>query len=313
MDVIRELDISVRCVWAADAILGEGPVWSQDRQRLYWVDVKSQKVHWYNPDTGARSSFHLPEPVGACLPTIDGRFLCALKNGLVLARLEDGPGQGPHIVDSQAIERFGGPETGTSRNRFNDAKIDSCGRLWAGSMDDEESEPTGSLYRVNWDRSWATMDDGYIVTNGPAISADGKTLYHTDTFAGEIYAFDMAPDGNLSGKRLHICIPSEDGYPDGMTIDAEGCLWVAHFGGARLTRFDPDGNALAILRLPVANVTSCAFGGPDYDRLYITTARWALNDAALEQQPLAGGLFVAEPGCRGLPTLAFGEKSGDLQ
>ena len=309
----QELDIPVQCIWAADAILGEGPVWNDYRQRLYWVDVKSQKIHWYNPKSGSRSSFHMPEPVGACLPTADGRFLCALKNGLVLARLEDGPGQGPHIVEAGAIEIFGGPEAEASRNRFNDAKIDSCGRLWAGTMDDEEREPTGSLYCINWDRSWTAMDDGYIVTNGPAISANGRTLYHTDTFAGEIYAFDMDAQGGLSNKRVHIRIPREDGYPDGMTIDVDGYLWVAHFGGGRVTRFDPDGSAVAILRLPVANVTSCTFGGPDYDKLYITTARWTLNDEALEQQPLAGGLFVAQPGCRGLPSLAFGDIPGDIQ
>lgn len=143
VDVIQELDIPVRCVWAADAILGEGPVWNAGQQRLYWVDVKSQRIYWYMPGTGSRSSFHLPEPVGACLPAVDGRFLCALKNGLVLVDLQDSPGHGPHVVDEGAIERLDGPEAGFSRNRFNDAKIDSSGRLWVGSMDDQEIEPSG--------------------------------------------------------------------------------------------------------------------------------------------------------------------------
>lgn len=309
----EELCSNVSCVWAADAILGEGPVWDQKSDRLYWVDVKSQKVHWYHPETGTRCSYHFSEPVGACLPAVDGRFLCALKNGLGLVDFPDVGGEGVQAIKDAAVERIDGPESVASRNRFNDAKIDFYGRLWVGTMDDGECEPTGNLYRVNWDRSWAKVDEGYIVTNGPAFSPDGSILYHTDTFAGKIFAFDLDVEGNLTNKRLHIRIPPEQGYPDGMTTDSEGYLWVAHFGGGRLTRFDPDGNPVAILRLPVANVTSCVFGGANYDKLYITTARWTLDDEALSQQPLAGGLFVATPGHFGQPSMTFGGKTGDLQ
>lgn len=309
MDLNHELDVPLRCVWDANAVLGEGPVWDEHQQKLSWVDVKSQLVHWYWPASELRQSFLLPQPIGACLPAADGRYLCALKKGLALVDLQAKPGNRQKAVTGDAIEWIDGPEANEDSNRFNDATTDAFGRLWVGSMDDAESDPTGALYRVDWDRSWKKVDDGYIVTNGPAISVDGKTLYHTDTFAGKIFAFDLDVQGNLARKRLHIHIPQKDGYPDGMTIDAEDHLWVAHFGGGRVTRFDPMGNVVAILRPPVSNITSCAFGGPEFDRLYITTARWTLDDAALKDQPLAGGLFVAEPGCQGFAMAAFGEKS----
>lgn len=304
--MIAELDVPLECVWPAKAILGEGPVWLPARQQLLWVDVKSQIVHFYSPDTDLRCSYQLPEPVGACLPTVDGRFLCALKSGLVLVELPEHSGPDVCHIDPAALAPFADPEPDLADNRFNDAKVDCRGRLWVGSMDDREQDPTGVLYRVNWDGNWQPMDRGYIVTNGPAFSPDGQVLYHTDTFAGEIYAFDLDAAGAVSNKRLFIKIPPGDGYPDGMTVDNDGYIWLAHFAGGRLTRFDPSGQAVAILRLPVSNITSCAFGGRNLDRLYITTARWMLSDDAIAVESLAGGLFVADVNCRGTASPVFG-------
>jgi xylono-1,5-lactonase len=306
LDVIEELDAPLRCVWQAEAILGEGPVWLPAREQLLWVDVKSQFIHLYAPENDQRCSYHLPEPIGACLPAVDGRFLCALKSGLLLVDLPDHHGLDVVEISPAAMVPFADPEPGLGNNRFNDAKVDNHGRLWVGSMDDAEQDDTGALYQVQWDGSFRQMDRGYIVTNGPAFSPDGGTLYHTDTFAGEIYAFDLDAAGHLSDKRLHIKIPPADGYPDGMTIDCDGHIWLAHFAGGRLTRFDPSGQPVAILRLPVSNITSCAFGGPNLDQLFITTARWTLSEEAIAAEPLAGGLFVAEPNCRGWASPLFG-------
>ena len=279
------------CVWAADALLGEGPVWLAEEGALYWVDIKAPTAHRYIPSTGAKTTWPAPREIGFLAPRKGGGFVAGLQGGLAVTDLNGG--------GFDAIE---GPERNHPRNRFNDAKVDTAGRLWAGSMDNNETDPTGALYRIDSDGSFRSMDDGYVVTNGPAFSPDGRTLYHTDTFGRTIYAFDLAANGTLSNKRPHIRIPDEDGYPDGMTVDAEGHLWVAHWGGWRLTRFTPDGVVERIVELPIAQVTSCAFGGPDLDVLYVTSASIRLDDDARNRQPLAGGLFAIAVGIKGLPS-----------
>ncbi|MBC8158696.1 MAG: SMP-30/gluconolactonase/LRE family protein, partial [Alphaproteobacteria bacterium] len=190
--------------------------------------------------------------------------------------------------------------------RFNDAKADGQGRLWAGTMDDTESgDNSGVLYRLDADRSWRAMDHGYGVTNGPAFGIDGKTMYHTDSPARTIYAFDVDDAGQISNKRVFIKFTEEDGYPDGMTMDAQGYLWVAHYRGWRVSRFSPDGQLDRAIALPVAQVTSCVFGGPNLDTLYVTTATQTLGEDERQGQPLAGGLFEIAVGIRGLPSAEF--------
>jgi sugar lactone lactonase YvrE len=279
-----------RCLWEAGAVLGEGPLWLAEEGALYWLDIKAPAVHRVVPATGARQSWPMPERIGFLCPRRGGGFIGGLKSGLALIDLDGG-----------RIEPFGGPETDLPDNRLNDGKADAAGRLWFGSMDDNEVAPTGRLYRLDADRSWRELDDGYVVTNGPAFSPDGGRLYHTDTFARTIHAFDLSPDGELDNKRPFVTIPAEAGYPDGMTVDAEGHLWVAHWGGWRLSRYRPDGSLERILPLPVSQVTSCAFGGSDLETLYITTAAIGLGEAALRDQPLAGGLFEVPVGIKGLP------------
>ena len=285
---------ALRCVWPAAATLGEGPVWLADEAALYWVDVKAPAVHRYQPRAGARDTWPMPEQIGCLCPRAGGGFVAGLKGGFAFVDLALG-----------TIDRLGGPESDRPGNRVNDGKVDGQGRLWTGTMDDAEVASTGALYRLGLDRRWRTMDDGYVITNGPAFSPDGRTLYHTDTLKRAIYAFDLAEDGSLSNKRVFIAIPERDGYPDGMTVDAEGCLWVAHFGGWRVTRFDPAGRPLRMVALPVANVTSCAFGGASLETLYITTATKGLSATEAARQPLAGGLFAVEVGASGLHTSAY--------
>ncbi|MDE0942682.1 MAG: SMP-30/gluconolactonase/LRE family protein, partial [Alphaproteobacteria bacterium] len=264
-------------------------------------DIKGGKIHRLVPETGmgtgAQHSWTPDVQPCSLAPAADGNFIGAFRNGFAKVSFDD---------DNIYLEAIADPEADRPGNRFNDGKVDGQGRFWAGTMDDSESNPTGALYRSDPDLSWSRPDDGYVVTNGPTFSPDGHTLYHTDTFAGLIYAFDMAPDGSLNNKRPFIKIPSDRGYPDGMTVDGDGCLWVCHWGGWGISRFDPDGQPCGRIDLPVAQVTSCAFGGADLKQLFITTAAIGLDDQARAAQPLAGGLFVCEPGVPGLPTALFG-------
>jgi len=286
----------VRCLWEAAAILGEGPLWSAREGALYWVDIKAPALHRYRPSDGDKTSWVMPERIGWVIERANGE-------GLVVGFKERGfafltPG-------TMMPETIGQPEPDYPDNRFNDAKADAEGRIWAGTMDDNEREATGSLYRLDADLDWHRMDKGYGITNGPAFSPEGRTLYHTDTAAGTIYAFDLTARGRLENKRVFVTIPEGDGYPDGMTCDVEGYLWVAHWGGWRITRFAPDGGIDRVIEMPVSQVTSCTFGGPDLDRLYITSAAIGLEGERLERQPLAGGLFEFVPGVKGLPAGMF--------
>jgi len=286
----------VRCLWEAAAILGEGPLWSAREGALYWVDIKAPALHRYRPSDGDKTSWVMPERIGWVIERANGEGLVAGFKQRGFAFLTPG---------TMMPETIGQPEPDYPDNRFNDAKADAEGRIWAGTMDDNEREATGSLYRLDADLDWHRMDKGYGITNGPAFSPDGRTLYHTDTAAGTIYAFDLTERGRLENKRVFVTIPEGDGYPDGMTCDVEGYLWVAHWGGWRITRFAPDGGIDRVIEMPVSQVTSCTFGGPDLDRLYITSAAIGLEGERLERQPLAGGLFEFIPGVKGLPAGLF--------
>lgn len=280
---------AVACVWQADALLGEGPVWVEETQSLYWVDIKGQRIHRLSLPDGRRTTWEIGQAVGSLAQRREGGFIIAAQDGFQLTDAEFGQRRS-----------LGHPEARLPTNRFNDGKCDAQGRFWAGTMDNHERQPTGSLYRLDADGTCSTMDTGYVVTNGPAFSPDGSTLYHTDTFARTIYAFDLSTDGSLSAKRPHIRIPDDEGYPDGMTVDGLGRLWVAHWGGWRVSCFAPDGQPLGHVRLPVAQVTSCAFGGPDMESLYITSASVGLSADERRLQPLAGGLLAVPVAVTGL-------------
>ncbi len=284
----------VRCLWNAGALIGEGPIWDDVAGAVYWVDIKVRAIHRYTCATGDKASWLLPEPIGCIARRRRGGFIVGLKSGFALLDRLDGP-----------IKKLGSPEPNLPNNRFNDGKCDAAGRFWAGTMDDAEKSQTGSLYRLDTDRTWHRVDGSYVVTNGPAFSPDGQTIYHTDTLGRTVYAFDLAADGTLTNKRPFVRFGDGDGHPDGMTTDADGFVWIAHWGGWRVTRFTPDGAIDRILELPVAQVTSCVFGRPDLDRLYVTSASYGLDQEARQAQPLAGGLFEAQVGVRGLPTLLY--------
>ncbi|WP_129139020.1 SMP-30/gluconolactonase/LRE family protein [Modicisalibacter coralii] len=281
---------TLECVWQGRAMLGEGPVWCPERGaqgELLFVDILGGRLHAFDPASQSARSWSLDEPACWLVPRDDGDgFVAGLRSRLVHLRLGEA---GPVIVaDWPTPEEPAG-------NRFNDAKADARGRLWFGSMDDAAERASGSLYR--WDgRGVTRVDAGYRVANGPALSPDGRTLYHSDTPNRTIYAFDLDEWGAPGKRREHIRFGDTQGYPDGMTCDAEGGLWVAHWDGGRISRFGPDGRLDETLPVPASRVTSCCFAGPELERLYITTAAVERDGEAL-----AGGLFRVTPGVRGLP------------
>jgi xylono-1,5-lactonase len=279
----------VECVWPIGAVLGEGPLWSAAEQALWFVDIKAPAIHRYHPASDDRRSWPAPARVGFLALTRDGGMIAGLKTGLYRFNPQTGNFTLLHVVEPH-----------TPSNRLNDGFVDSAGFLWFGSMDDTEEEPSGALYQLG-DEGCIRRDPGYVVTNGPTESPDGLTLYHTDTLAGIIYAFDRSRDGQLSNKRVFVRIPAGGGYPDGPIVDSEGCLWTGLFGGWALHRYSPAGKLLDQIRLPCSAVTKAAFAGDDLRTLYITTAHVALTPEERRQQPLAGGLFRARISVPGLP------------
>ncbi len=284
-----------RCVWPAGALLGEGPIWDEDEGAVYWVDIKAPAIHRYAPATGTTRSWSMPEPIGCIARREVGRgFIAALRSGFAFVDLDDG-----------RIETIVNPEPDVPRKRFNDGKCDAAGRFWSGTIGKSKNMASGALYRLDPDLQWHRMDGGYRVPNGPAFSPDGRVMYHAHSSERTVFAFDLSADGSISNKRVFTRFSADDGVPDGMTVDADGGLWVAHWGGWRITRFLPDGTAERSIELPVAKVTSCVFGGADLRSLYVTSASIRLDKKARADQPLAGGLFVIDVGISGLPTRRF--------
>ena len=284
----------VNCVWEASAQLGEGPIWEEEEQALYWLDIKSPAIHRFHPASAQTDTWSMPERIGCIVRRESGGFVVGLKSGFAFLDLPEG-----------RIEKIKDPEPELPGNRLNDGKCDLQGRLWVGSMDDGEIHPTGGLYRLDADLSCHRMDGQYVVTNGPAFSPDGRVIYHTDSLGRTIYTHDLQEDGTLSGKRPFVRFTEEEGYPDGMTTDVEGFLWVAHWGGWRVSRFTPEGALDQTIFLPVSQVTSCVFGGPDLRALYITSASINLSEEASKKEPLAGSLFELPLETGGLLTARF--------
>jgi sugar lactone lactonase YvrE len=267
------------CEWPVAATLGEGPVWHAAERAVYFVDIKGRRLHRLSVDTGERAGWDAPAQPGFVLPLDEDGFVCGLQGGLYRFSPADGKFARLMVV-----------EAALAYNRLNDGYVDARGRLWFGSMDDAEQVPSGSLYCVDTDGTLTREDSDYVITNGPATSPDGRTLYHVDTLERLVYAFDLAPDGRLSGKRVFTTI-SGSGYPDGLAVDADGYVWIALFGGGRIERFSADGSLVGQVVFPCSNVTKLAFGGDDLQTVYATTARKGLDAAVLAREPLAGGLF----------------------
>ena len=272
----------------AKARLGEGPIWHARAGVLYWLDIEQGEVHVYDPSTGRDRTIAVGQQVGTIVPRTRGGVMLAAAKGF--ASLD---------LDSGAFAIVANPEPGTG-NRFNDGKCDPAGRFWAGTIG---KQGTANVYRLDADGSTHRMIEGITCSNGIAWSRDRRTYYiDTPTQAVVAYDYDDA-SGAIANKRVAISIPdTAHGYPDGMTMDADGMLWVGMWDGWALRRFNPaTGELLEVVPLPVARVTACAFGGPDLGTLYITSAWTALSEADRAKQPLAGGVFKVVPGVKGLP------------
>jgi sugar lactone lactonase YvrE len=283
----------VRCIADVHAVLAEGPVWVAREAALYWLDIKGRKIFRLG-DGGAFDQWPTPFRVGSIAPRKSGGFIAGTDEGIAEIDLA-----------SDRFEIVAKPEEQRPGNRFNDGKVDRRGRFWAGTMDDAERAATGSLYCFGPDLQWAAVDKDYRVTNGPAFSPDGAIMYHNDSARQVTYAFDLDAAGNASHRRVFLQFGPGDGYPDGMTVDADGCLWIAFWDGWCVRRYSPKAEWIETVRMPVQRPTSCAFGGRDLDRLYITSASIDLDEDALKMQPNAGGLFMLTPGVRGLADVPY--------
>jgi sugar lactone lactonase YvrE len=283
----------------ARATIGEGPVWDARGQRLLWVDIPNHHVHRFDPASGATATLDLGQPVGSVVPGADGGLVAALRDGFGII-----PPGGDRVREIIAVERD------KPDNRMNDGKCDCRGRFWAGTMAVDLRPGAGTLYRFEraGDGFAATpMLAGVSVANGLDWSLDNKRMYYIDSPTRRIDLFDFdAGAGGLSGRRPFVEIPAADGTPDGMTLDAEGYLWVALFGGGKVRRYAPDATIDREVTVPATLVTSCAFGGPGLRSLYITTAKHRLTPEEAARQTAAGGLFVCEPGPVGRLPFLFG-------
>lgn len=284
----------------AKATLGEGSIWNANRQQLHWVDIDGRRVFTFDPATGGNRSYDVGQKVGAVVPRARGGSMLALHEGFAEFDPETG----------QVTPRPRPPEHDPAKVRFNDGKCDPAGRFWAGTMalvKKQGDPPRGMLYRLDADGSMHVMLRGVGTSNGIAWSLDRRTMYYIDTPLMRVDGFDYDDrTGAIAGRRTVVVIPPGIGRPDGSTLDAKGMLWIGMWEGWGVTRWNPrTGELLQTIRLPVARVTSCAFGGRELDTLYITSARIGLTDEQLAQQPLAGGLFKVKPGMRGVPAYAY--------
>lgn len=280
------------------AVLGEGLHWDARRACLWMVDIHGQRVMSWDTQSPSWQSWASPQRVGWVIPADQGDALIAgLQQGV--ARVSLSPSNTELVLEDWLVKPF----EGQPALRLNDAKADRTGAIWAGSLNnDDESRSDGALYRLGPDGQWSVHDTGYLVANGPAIRPDGKLMLHTDSGRRTIYAFDLDMDaGRLDRKRVWRVFADDEGYPDGMTFDAEGCLWVAHWGAACISRFAPDGGLLRRITLPTSHITNVCFGGADLGRLFVSSARAGLSPQDLASQPLAGSLFEVDAGgVRGL-------------
>jgi len=276
----------------AGARLGEGPVWSSDEGVLYWVDIDLCRVHRFDPVGVADEHMDVGEPVGAVAPRQRGGLVLALRSGFAL--VDEWRGQ---------VRTLATVEDDLSDNRMNDGACDTRGRFWAGTMCTAGRPERGTLYRLDPNGEVTPRVHKVTISNGIGWSPDDGTMYHVDTPTGGVDAFDFdANSGTITNRRRLIDVEPAAGQPDGLVVDRDGGIWVALWEGWAVRRYAPDGTLLGVIDLPVARVTKCAFGGPELDDLYITTAS---PDRPEADQPRAGGLFRASPGVAGLPATPF--------
>jgi sugar lactone lactonase YvrE len=288
---MEEIVVSHKCM------LGEGPIWDDHRKTVCWVDILHGAIHEYSPAQHVFKSISTGQMIGAIGLCRDGNFVAAMKNGFGMVNRNSG-----------TVRLISNPEPDLPGNRFNDGKCDPAGRFWAGTMSHTDEPGKGSLYTLDKNFSVSKKMENVSISNGMAWSPDHKTFYYIDTPTFNVTAFDFdIISGEICNPRIIIRVSQKDGSPDGMTIDQQGMLWIAHWDGWQVTRWNPDtGEKIYTIPLPVARVTSCCFGGDGLGDLYISSARIGLNDDQLKKQPQAGSLFVIKKsGFTGLSGFEF--------
>lgn len=285
----------IRCVVEAQAETGESPVWDDNYHLLYWTDIPGRKLHRFDPSTGHDAVWDMPGEVGAVALRASGGVVLAMRHGFYGFDFMEPT---PWLLAPLAGEPEG--------NRLNDGRVDAEGRFWCGTFNPSR-EPTGALYCLDGNRDVMRKRGDIGCSNALCWSPDGKTMYHADSFAGKIQAWDFDPStGAIANPRLFVEMAPDEGAPDGAVVDAEGCLWVAQIGGGRVIRYDSDGKPIQTIALPVRDVTCPCFGGRDLTTLYVTSGAFRVPASERAAQPLAGGLFAIETEVAGLPENRFG-------
>lgn len=290
--------MKVRTLSAVKADLGEGPVWDEKTNILYWLDILNGLIHEYHTETGMCQYFSVGEMIGSYALTDRGNLIVATKKGFGMIDKKSG-----------AYQLLAAPERNIPDNRFNDGKCDPAGRFWAGTMSLTGKEKRGTLYKFEQGQAHSMIRE-VSISNGLAWSMDHKTLYYIDTPTRQVVGFDFDMEqGQLSNKRLVLTLKNNTGYPDGMTIDSQGMLWIAHWGGWRVSRWNPmNGKLLQEIELPAEQITSVTFGGKNLDTMYITSAKTGLPNESLIKQPLAGAVFWTKvKGITGTPGYRFND------
>lgn len=285
-----------KLLYDARAILGEGPVWDYKKQLLFWVDIEDYKLQQHNPLTKENKHWVFNDMIGAAVPMQNGNLLLAMESGLASFDCE-----------SEKITKHNVLENSEQLMRYNDGKIGPDGNFWIGSMHKQFVSGSGNLFKVSKGFKSTVQIPKTTISNGMAWSADKKTFFYIDspTFTIRSYDFDLAKS-SISNEKIVITVPKEYGSPDGMSIDEEGMLWVAHWGGNCIRRWNPTtGKVLEKIEVDARQVTSCCFGGKDLKTLYITTARGGLDEKQLQEHPHSGGLFVHETNIKGTPINYF--------
>lgn len=290
---------SAKLVYDAKATLGEGPVWDPLKQLLFWVDIERKKLHQHNPINGENRQWGFEGMLGAAVPAENGNLILALESGLASFNTE-----------TEELLQHNTLENRDTDMRYNDGKVGPNGNFWIGSMHKKFVPKSGNLYRVDAQYNATTQISGTTISNGMAWSADKKTFYYIDSDDRKVYGFDFdISTSGITNKKVLLSVPEQYGSPDGMSIDVEGMLWIAHWGGNCVRRWNPNtGAVLEQVEVDAPHVTSCCFGGKNLDCLYITSAQSDLSDKQLQEFPSSGGLFVYHPKVKGTPINLFKNK-----
>jgi len=279
----------LHCFYDGKMELGEGVCWHAQEQAVYWVDIIASKLFRLNEDQNVQS-WHFPGQISAVVPCSEGGLLATFENGV------------SHIdLSTEQVTLLRPIETDLPNNRFNDGCSDAHGQFWFGSMDSKQRDLSGSFYCMDakGDIEQQTEFGHMCITNGPAFSSDGRWIYFNDTIAGRVFRAPINDQGKAGKPALYLEIDVKDGHPDGMCTDTKGGLWLCHFAGSRVTRF-VEGRIDQKIAMPVPNITKCAFGGANLDRLYITTAATGLNEDQRKAFPQAGALYAIDVPFQGL-------------